>query len=141
VRGSKQVLNSCEALLGGPCCTCMPEPARRQAAHHSPLPPWSLRLPAAVDKADKGWQFSTGFICEDMIRDQLFPGGWVVQLLESGSSAGQDQLSSSWHAQARQPAFLSSLLALTRRSLCPGPALPALQPAKTPSAACAARLP
>nr|ACF22999.1 nitrate reductase [Chlorella vulgaris] len=28
-----------------------------------------------VDKADEGWQFSTGFICEDMIKEQLFPAG------------------------------------------------------------------
>lgn len=27
-----------------------------------------------MDKADEGWQFSTGFINEDMVREHLFPG-------------------------------------------------------------------
>lgn len=31
--------------------------------------------PPAVDKADESWQFSTGFICEEMIRARLFPSG------------------------------------------------------------------
>ncbi|KAL4420574.1 hypothetical protein ABPG75_010230 [Micractinium tetrahymenae] len=35
----------------------------------------NFRVWYTVDKADEGWQFSTGFINEDMVRDRLFPAG------------------------------------------------------------------
>ena len=28
-----------------------------------------------VDRPTEGWQFSTGFICEAMLRERLFPAG------------------------------------------------------------------
>ena len=46
----------------------LPPPQKKtRCAFHAPAA-------AAVDKADEGWAFSTGFICEEMIREQLFPG-------------------------------------------------------------------
>jgi hypothetical protein len=32
----------------------------------------------AVDKADEGWPFSTGFINEDMVKERLFPGEYIL---------------------------------------------------------------
>nr|ABP97095.1 nitrate reductase [Chlorella vulgaris] len=40
------------------------------AAKHDNFSVWYT-----VDKADEGWQFSTGFINEDMVKERLFPAG------------------------------------------------------------------
>lgn len=45
----------------------------------------------AVDKADENWQFSTGFINEDMVRDHLFPGEGPATLVRLPGSFHQGE--------------------------------------------------
>lgn len=73
-RARRQAVRLATARRAGrsPRLTCPPLP--------SPSPSPSLR---AVDKAEEGWAFSTGFIDEAMVRDQLFPGEQYSSLTHS----------------------------------------------------------
>lgn len=59
--------------LQGPCCPPRCLALARSLEAPPPLCPLPVFRPA-VDQADEGWTFSTGFINEEMTREHLFPG-------------------------------------------------------------------